>query len=217
MVDVCSRKRRTEGCGKRPSHGVACTKTVEYCAQHAPDGMFDVCSRKCRTEGCGKRPTHGVAGTKTAEYCAQHAPDGMVDVCNKKCRTEGCGKKPSFGVTNTRTAEYCAQHARLKCGIEKCREGEVAPHHSGKDIIGNMLPNGAKHQSVHPPATTSPQSEGGQGSRKRVRHPEFTSTASMRPIPRESAGGAGIMQDRDGQKSLVKRDYSVKAEVQLSL
>ena len=84
--------------------------------------------------------------------------------------------------------------------------GEVDPHHSGKDIIGNVLPNGAKHQAVHPPATTSPQSEGGQGSRKRVR-----------PIPRESAGGAGIMQDRDGQKSPVERDYSVKAEVQLSL
>ena len=95
-------------------------------------------------------------------------------------------------------------------------EGEVDPHHSGKDIIGNMLRNGAKHESVHPPATTSPQSEGGQGSRKRVRHSEYTSTASMRPIPRESAGGAGIMQDRDGQKSLVKRDYSVKVEVQLS-
>ena len=190
---------------------------MECCAQHAPDGMVDVKSRKCRTEGCGKRPSHGVGGTKTAEYCAQHAPDGMVDVCTKKCRTEGCGKKPSFGVTNTRTAEYCAQHARLKCGVEGCREGEVDPHHSGKDIIGNMLPNGAKYQTVHPPATTSPQSEGGQGSRKRVRHPEFTSTASMRPIPRESAGGAGIMQDRDGQKSPVKRDYSVKAEVQLSL
>ena len=140
----------------------------------------------------------------------------MVNVCSKKCRTEGCGKKPSFCVTNTRTAEYCAQHARLKCGVEGCMEGEVDPHHSGKDIIGNMLRNGAKHESVHPPATTSPKSEGGQGSRKRVRHPEFTSTASMRPIPRESAGGAGIMQDRDGQKSFVKRDFSVKVEVQLS-
>ncbi|CAN0478752.1 unnamed protein product [Ascophyllum nodosum] len=179
--------------------------------------MVDVRSRKCRIEACGKRPSHGVAGTKTVEYCAQHAPDGMVDVCNKKCRTGGCGKKPSFGVTHTRTAEYYAQHARLKCGVEGCREDEVDSHHSGKDIIGNMLPNGAKHQTVHPPATTSPQSEGRQGCRKRVRHPEFTSTASMRPIPRESSGGAGIMQDRDGQKSPVKRDYSVKAEVQLSL
>ena len=151
------------------------------------------------------------------EYCAQHAPDGMVNVYSKKCRTEGRGKKPSFCVTNTRTAEYCAQHARLKCGVEGCMEGEVDPHHSGKDIIGNMLPNGAKYESVHPPATTSPQSEGGQGSRKRVRHPEFTSTASMRPIPRESAGGAGIIQDRDEQKSLVKRDYSVKVGLEVQL
>ena len=216
MVNVCSKKCKTEGCGKLPSYGVAGTKTVEYCAQHALDGMVKVCRKKCRTEGCGKLPSYGVAGTKTVDYCAQHAPDGMVNVCSQKCRTEGCGKKPSFCVTNTRTAEYCAQHARLKCGVEGCMEGEVDPHYSGKDIIGNMLPNGAKHESVHPPATTSPQSEGGQCSRKRVRHPEFTSTASMRPIPRESAGGAGIMQDRDGQKSPVKRDYSVKVEVQLS-
>ena len=217
MVDVCNKKCRAEGCRKRPSYGVAGTKTVEYCAQHAPDGMADVKSRKFRTEGCGKRPTHGVAGTKTVEYCAQHAPDGMVDVCSKKCKTQGCGKQPSYEVAGTKTAEDCAQHARLKCGVEGYREGEVDPHHSGKETIGNMLPNGAKHQTVYPPATTSPQSEGGQGSRKRVRHPEFTSTTSMRPIARESAGGAGIMQDRDGQNSPVKRDYSVKAEVQLSL
>ena len=157
-----------------------------------------------------------MTGTKTAEYCAQHALNGMVNVYSRQDRVKGCGKKPSFDVANTRTAEYCAQHARLKCDVEGYGEGEVDPHNSGKDIIGNMLPNGAKHQTVHPPATTSPQSEGGQGSRKRVRHPEFTSTASMRQIPRESAGGAGMMQDRDGQNSPVNRDFSVKAEVQLS-
>ena len=60
-----SRRCRTEGCGKIPSFGVAGTKTVEYCLQHATDGMVDVKSRKCRTEGCGKRPSFGVAGTKT--------------------------------------------------------------------------------------------------------------------------------------------------------
>ena len=54
MVNVRSRKCRTEGCGKRPSFGIAGTKTGEYCVQHAPDGMVNVCSRKCRTEGCGK-------------------------------------------------------------------------------------------------------------------------------------------------------------------
>ena len=44
------------------------TKTVEYCAQHAPEGMVDVCSKKCRTKGCAKGPSYGVAGTKTVEY-----------------------------------------------------------------------------------------------------------------------------------------------------
>ena len=68
MVNVKSRKCRTEGCGKQPSYGVAGTQTVEYCCQHARDGMVIIySSRKCRTEGCGKKPSYGVAGTKTAE------------------------------------------------------------------------------------------------------------------------------------------------------
>ena len=154
---------------------------------------------------------------KTREYCTQHAPDGMVDVKSRKCRTRGCGTKPSFGVGNTRTAEFCAQHASLKCGVGGYREGGFDPHHSGKETIGNIRPNGVKCQTVHPPANSSPPSEGSQGSRKRERYPEVTSTASMRPISRESAGGAGTMQDIDGQKPPVERDSSVKVEVQLSL
>ena len=70
MVDAKSRRCKTEGCDKRSSFGVAGTKTAEYCAQHAPDGMVDVKSRKCSTEGCGKKPSYGVAGTKRAQYCA---------------------------------------------------------------------------------------------------------------------------------------------------
>ena len=153
---------------------------------------------------------------KTGEYCTQHAPDGMVDVKSRRCRTRGGGRKPSFGAGNTRTAEFCAQHASLKCGVGGYREGEVDPHHSGKETIGNIRPNGVKCQTVHPPANTSPPSKGNQGSRKRERYPEVTSTASMRSISRESAGGAGTMQDIDGQKPPVERDSSVKVKVQLS-
>ena len=57
---------------------------MEYCAQHAPEGMADVKNRKCRIEGCGKRASFGVAGTKTMEYCARHALEGMVNVKNRK-------------------------------------------------------------------------------------------------------------------------------------
>ena len=158
-----------------------------------------------------------MAGTKTGEYCTQHAPDGMVDVKSRNCRTRGCGGKPSFGVGKTRTAEFCAQHARLKCDVEGRGEGEVDPHNSRNETIGNIRPNGVKYQTVHPPANTSPPSEGSRGSRKRERCPEITSTVLMRPISRESAGGAGTMQDIDGQQTPFKRSSSVKAEVQLSL
>ena len=221
MVNVCSKKSRTEGCGKRSLFRVPGTKTVKYCAQHAPDGMVDICSRKCRTEGCGKISSFGVAGTKTAEYCARHAPDGMVNVCGRKSRTEGCGKrplfrvaatqtveycaqhasdvcsrkfrtggcgkKPSFEVAATQTAEYCAQHATIQRGVEGYREREVGPHHSGKETISNVIPSGAKHVTVLlPPTKTSHPSGVSRDSRKRVLHPEITSTTSKRAVTRES-------------------------------
>ncbi|CAM9918179.1 unnamed protein product [Ascophyllum nodosum] len=210
MVNIFSRKGKTEGFGKQPLFGVEGTKTEEYCVQHTLDGMVDVCNRKYRTEGCGSLPSFGVAGTKTAEYCPQHASYEMVDVCSKKCRTQGCGKKPLFGVANTRTTEYCAQHARLKCG--------VGPHHSGNKTIGYVTPTGATAITFRPsPTNASPPSGASWGSRKRVRHPENTCTAPKRVFAQESSGGAVITPDIEGQKSLVRGDTSVKTEVQLSL
>ena len=251
MVNVYSRKCRTEGCGKRPSFGVTGTKTTEYCAQHAQDGMVDVLSKICRTEGCGKQSSFGVAGTKTAKYCARHAPDGMVNVCSRKSRTEGCGKrplfrvagmktaeycaqhasdvcsrkfrtggcgkKPSFGVAATKTAEYCARHARIQRGVEGYREREVGPHHSGKETTRNVIPSGAKHVTVLlPPTKTSHRSGVSRDSRKRVRHPEITSTTSKRAVTRESTAGAVAMPDIDRRKSLVRQNSCVKTELQLS-
>ena len=85
MVDVC-KKCRTEACGKKPSFGVADTKTAEHCANHAPGGIVNVCHKKFKSEGCGKQPSFAVEGTKTVKYCAQPAPEGMVDVKSRKCR-----------------------------------------------------------------------------------------------------------------------------------
>ena len=213
MVNVDSRKCRTEGCRKQPSFGVAGTKTTEYCAQHAPDGMVNVCSRKSRTEGCGKRPLFRVAGMKTAEYCAQHASD----ICSRKFRTGGCGKKPSFGVAATQTAEYCAQHARIQRGVEGYREREVGPHHSGKETISDVITSGAKHVTVLlPPTKTSHPSGVSRDSRKRVRHPEITSTTSKRAVTRESTAGAVTMPDIDRRKSPARQNSCVKTELQLS-
>ncbi|CAM9597803.1 unnamed protein product [Ascophyllum nodosum] len=218
MINVFSLKCRIESCGKRRSFGVAGTKTAEYCAQHAPDGMVDVCSKRCRTGGCGKQPSFGVTDTKTAEYCAQHAPDGMIDIRSRKCRTEGCGKRSLFRVAGTKTTEYCAQHARIQRGVEGHREKEVGPRHSGKETIGNVVPSGAKHTTVHlPPTKTSRPSGVSRDSRKRVRHQETTSTTSKRAVARESTAGAVTMPDIHGQKSPVRQISRVKTEVQLSL
>ena len=218
MVNVKSRKCRTEGCGKRSSFGVALTKTTEYCAQHALEGMVDVKNIKCKTEGCGKQPSFGVAGTRTTEYCAQHAPEGMVDVKSPKCKTGSCVKVPSFGVAGTKTVKYRAQHTRLQRGVGGFRDGEIGPHHSGKKNIANVIPSVAKCTNVSPPPTKTSQPSGAnRDSRKRVRHPAITSTVSKRSVAREPTAEVVTVPDIDGQNSPVKRDYSVKMEVQLSL
>ena len=67
MVNVHNRKCKTGGCGKLPFFGVAGTKMVEYCAQHAPEAMVNAKRGKCRTEGCGKLASFGDAGTNTGE------------------------------------------------------------------------------------------------------------------------------------------------------
>ena len=253
MVNVTKRKCTTEGCGKEPSFGVADTKTVEYCAQHAPYGMVNVKKRKCIIEGCSKQPSFGVAGTR--KYCSQHAPDGMVNVKSRKCVSEGCSKQPSFGVAGTKTAEYCTQHApdgmvtvrfrkcrtkasgiisafevagmtpaeycvqhnRPRCGIEECRGRGIDRNHYGEETIGDASPSRSKHKTVkYTPAQANPLSGGSRGSRKRVQYLHDKSTALKRAVALESAAGKATMPEIDGQKSLVKRDSSVKTEVHVS-
>ena len=172
MVNIKSKKCKTEGCGKQPSFGVAGTKRVEYCAQQASDKTIVVKNRKCKTHGCGKWLTFGLGGRKTAEYCSQHTPD-------RKCGTGGCGEKPSFGVANTITAEYCAQHVRIEYDVEEYTEREVVPHHSRKEIVDDVIPYDRKHKTVHsPPAHGSPSSGGSRGFRRQVQHSEMKSSAS---------------------------------------
>ena len=186
--------------------------------------MIDVHNRKCRTEGCGKLASFGVAGAKTREYCAQHALDGMVDVKNRKCRTEGCYKLASFEVAGTKTAEYCARHSLD--GMVQVRSRKYKTKRCGKKPLFGVADTraaeyGAQHTkrtSVRPPPTKiSHPSGASRGSRKRIRHPEITSTASKRAVAREPTAGVVTMPDIDGKISSVKQDCSVKMEVQLSL
>ncbi|CAN0309166.1 unnamed protein product [Ascophyllum nodosum] len=182
MVNVCKMECRTEGCGERPSFGVTGTKTAQYCAQHALDGMVNVCSINCQTQGCGKRSSFGVAGTKMTENCVQHAMDGMVDVRSRKCRTEGCDKQSSFGVAGTKTMEYCAQRAPggmvnvTKNGTfanaEEYMRRKVDSHHSEEEAVVST-----KWKTVHPAANASAPSDGSGDSHKRPRHSDVESKA----------------------------------------
>ena len=217
MVNVKDRKCIVEGCSKQPSFGVVGTRNAEFCAQHARDGMVNVKDRMCTTEGCGKRPSFGVEGTKTAEYCPRHAPYGMVNVRSKR-RTEDSGMISSFGVVGTKPAEYCAQHNRPRCGVERCRGRGIDPNHSGKETIDDASLSGSKHEALNsPPAQVNPLLGGSRGFRKRVRYLHNKPTALKQAVALEPAAREVALQEIEGQKSLVKQDFSVKTEVHVSM
>ena len=216
MVDVKSKKCRTASCGKVPSFGVAGTKTTEYYAQHAPEGMVNVRNRKCRTEGCVKLPSFGVAGTITRKYCAQHAPEGMVNVKKRKCRIEGCGKLPFFGVAGTKTVEYCARHSldgmvqvkNRKCRTKRCDK---------KASLGVANTRTAEYRAQH----TRPQC-GVEGFREREVGPHLSGKetianvipsvaihTSVRPPPTKTSQLSGA--SRDSRKRVRHREITSTA------
>ncbi|CAM9540904.1 unnamed protein product, partial [Ascophyllum nodosum] len=102
MVDICSRKFRTKGCGKVPSFGVAGTKMRKYCAQHAPDGVVNVCIKMCRNTG-GDKTSFGT------EINPRYV-DNEVVKANSDEIVGGVFTRPI-------------------CGVEGHRRREVGPHH----------------------------------------------------------------------------------------
>ena len=235
MIDVLHRKCKTDGCGKRSLFGVVGTKTTEYCAQHALDGMAKVSSRECRIEGCGKQPSYGVTGTKTGDYCARHTLDGMVDTRNGKIKTGGDGEHPPFGVVDKETRESCARHSqhgmvngkKKRCttgsytigrlSVKGCRELDIGSHHS-EEAIANVSLTSLKRIRVESSTSKASVPSGVRGgSHKRARQLDIASAASMGAVAQESSGRPLTMPVFEERASSVARGSSVKTEVQLSL
>ena len=86
------------------------SKTVEFCSQHAKDGMVDVKSKRCAHPSCTKHARYGVEGTNARVFWSQHAREGMVDITSKRCAHPSCTKRRSYGVEGT-NAVFCSQHA----------------------------------------------------------------------------------------------------------
>ena len=119
MVDVKSKKCYHDGCLKKPSFGIAGSKTPTFCAEHAAEGMVNVIEKKCKHESCSKQPSFGFAGSKSGTFCAQHALEGMINITRKRCRYENCSKQPSFGIAGSKGPTFCAEHAAESISIVK--------------------------------------------------------------------------------------------------
>lgn len=63
---------------------MAGTKTAEFCAANAEDGMVNIKNRRCNQLGCTKLPSDDVARTMMAVFCNGYAKDGMVNIRNKR-------------------------------------------------------------------------------------------------------------------------------------
>ena len=94
MMDVLGKRCGYEGCLKHPSYGVARSKKVEVCAEHARAGMVDVVNKGYGVKSCQKHPSYGVVGSKKAEFCAERIRAGMVSVVKKKVRRQGLAQAP---------------------------------------------------------------------------------------------------------------------------
>ena len=60
----------------RPCFGMAGSKKVEMCSQHALDDMVDVASKTCSHPNCPNGPSYG---SKETEMCTDHAMDEMFN------------------------------------------------------------------------------------------------------------------------------------------
>ncbi|CAN0144912.1 unnamed protein product, partial [Ascophyllum nodosum] len=180
--------------GTYENRGVLCTARPGLDGQRLQNEVQDRRLREDAVVWSDRHKNRGVLCT------ARPGRDGRRQ--EKKVQKRRLRQDSVIRVAGTKTAEYCALHAKIERGVEGYGEREVGPHHSGKEAIGNVIPSDAKHTTVHlPPTKTCHLSDVRRDSRKRVQHPEITSTTSKRAVVRESTAGAVTMPDIDGQKS----------------
>ncbi|CAM9254401.1 unnamed protein product [Pylaiella littoralis] len=167
-------------CSKVGSFGVEGTRTAEFCATHAKEGMINVISKRCDNHGCSKHPSYGVAGSKKAEFCVAHALQGMVDVCSKRCGHPGCVKRSSYGMPGSKKPEFCIHHAMKgmidvvskRCAFRVCnkwpsygvpgsKKAEFCAAHAKDGMVGVC-----NKRCAHPGCTKQPK-YGVAGSKKR--------------------------------------------------
>ena len=57
---------------------------VEFCTQHAVEGMIDIKSKRCRHEGCKAQLSFSISDRDNPDFCSQHTSGGILVV---KCET----------------------------------------------------------------------------------------------------------------------------------
>ena len=107
-------------------------------------------------------------------------------------------------------------YTKPKCSVEEYRSRGIGPHHSEEEATVNASLRGVKRKRVDPsPAQPSRPSDGSGSDHDCARQLDIASPSSTRSVARGPAVRAVTLPGIDGQS--VKRDVSVKTEVQLSL
>lgn len=80
IVHVYKKTCDNNGCSREPSYGIADSRKLDLCSQHAKSGMMDVRNTTCSIKGCSTTLSYGILSSRKLDLCPQHARAGMVNV-----------------------------------------------------------------------------------------------------------------------------------------
>ena len=126
------------GCRRKASHGFRGSRKLEFCVEHAADGMVNLRTKRCSRQGCFKIPTYGVEGSTHREFCAPHAPSNYININSQKCVFEGCAVEASFGIGGSGPRKLCAQHCDKNLNIFTSSVRRVKPDSNGNADTDSM-------------------------------------------------------------------------------
>ena len=192
--------------------GVLCTARTRRDGQRLQQ---KVQNRKLRQATVVRSCTYKKGGVLCAARTGRNGQRLQQKVPNRRLRQAAVfpgGQRKHGGVLCT------ARQTTTRCRNIQGERGWPTP--LGKETICDVIPSCATHATINSPPKPRQPSGVRWDSRKRVLHPETTSTGSKRAAAREPSAEVvtmSAMPDTDGETSTVERNSSVKMEMQLSL
>lgn len=108
MLNISSKKCKSEECIKEASYNFKEKKERIYCIDHKEVGMVSVSYKYCIEKDCFDRAYYSISGQKCS-HCKTHKTSEMILADVKRCKE--CTTVATFGIKGNKV-EYCFQHKK---------------------------------------------------------------------------------------------------------